>query len=300
MNKKFILLGLFFYTSIFCSYPRKVTNLFHDLVVHNMEETLDKIVEIISRKEKGVYFRFADGEIEVAHGRDSAHQKRNKRLAKELKEALLINCPNVMKASRLNCKELGGYVKGMFPGNLETSLDWCINLLKKSEKLWGGPIKDVYQTHFLHYYAQFRPEECMRFLKFLKENNCYLLIGNNKIPEDVRKTLLGNDCKFVPTPVVNAYNQIDRIERECLEKVPNDGEYKIIVTAMGVSGKALQKRLWKKLDNVFLFDFGSLIDGLCDFKELRRGTYQKPRAWLRYGKFDGLKFFSTLSDYLSR
>ena len=27
----------------------------------------------------------------------------------------------------------------------------------------------------------------------------------------------------------------------------------------------MQKRLWYKLDNVFLFDFGSLIDALCDW-----------------------------------
>lgn len=104
------------------------------------------------------------------------------------------------------------------------------------------------------------------------------MISNENIPAYVRKTSFGDDCKFGPTSIINSHKQIDGIEKECLEKIPNNAEYKIIVTAMGVSGKALQKRLWKKLDNIFLFDFGSLIDGFCDFKDLRKGKYGRPIA----------------------
>jgi hypothetical protein len=56
---------------------------------------------------------------------------------------------------------------------------------------------------------------------------------------------------------------------------------------MGCSGRVLQKRLWNKLDNVFLFDFGSLLDALCGWDT---------RAWIKLSKFDAKKFISLLEQ----
>ncbi|GAH15612.1 unnamed protein product, partial [marine sediment metagenome] len=107
------------------------------------------------------------------------------------------------------------------------------------------------------------------------------------IPENIREALFGKNCKFVPTPSKNAYDQLDEIEKECLEQIPNNGKYKIIITSMGCAGRALQKRLWNKLDNVFLFDFGSLMDALC-------GQAKYVRMWIRYSNFDGKSFLKKL------
>ena len=56
---------------------------------------------------------------------------------------------------------------------------------------------------------------------------------------------------------------------------------------MGCAGRILQKRLWHKLDNVFLFDFGSLIDAICGWKT---------RAWIKLTHFDSEAFIKKLSQ----
>ena len=54
---------------------------------------------------------------------------------------------------------------------------------------------------------------------------------------------------------------------------------------MGCSGRAMQKRIWDNYNNVFLFDFGSLMDALCG---------DKTRAWIELTNFDK----STILDLL--
>ena len=46
---------------------------------------------------------------------------------------------------------------------------------------------------------------------------------------------------------------------------------------MGCSGRVLQKRLYNNHDNIFVFDFGSLMDALCGWNT---------RAWIELTNFD--------------
>jgi len=257
------------------------------LVFHRTESTLNRIMDVISKREKGVYLRFGDGDVNLANKKNDMFQKASNNLALEMREALSIKGKNVVKALPLCCKELGGYENGMFPGNHESNLPICRNLLNKAKLFWGDEIRDVYSPVALHFAATNYKCLCINFLKFLKRNNTFLLVGNENIPCRVRKVLFGENCKFVPTPSKNSYDAIDRIEEECLKKIANDSSYKIIVTAMGCSGRILQKRLWNKLDNVFLFDFGSLMDALCDWNT---------RAWIRLTKFDGNEILNLLKS----
>ena len=94
----------------------------------------------------------------------------------------------------------------------------------------------------------------------------------------------------MPTPAKNSYDEIDRIEEECLVKLAGIDGYKIVVTSMGCSGRALQKRLWNKQDNIFLFDFGSLMDAICGW-----GT----RDWINLTHFDTQEFMKALKKELS-
>jgi hypothetical protein len=105
----------------------------------------------------------------------------------------------------------------------------------------------------------------------------------------LRELLFGAQCQYVPTPASNSYSEIDRIESECLAKAEKVGGYKIIVTCMGCSGRALQKRLWHKLDNVFLFDFGSLMDALCGWNT---------RYWIELVHFNSSDFVRLLEKEL--
>ena len=151
----------------------------------------------------------------------------------------------------------------MFPGNCETDLPWCSQIITRAQKFWKDPITDVYSHAAIRFAVVQYPSICLQFLSFLKGQNCYLLVGNKNIPKSVRVNLFGPYCKFVPTPDRNSYSEMDRIEMECLEAIAQDDSYKIIVVSMGCSGRVLEKRLWNKRDNIFLFDFGSLMDALC-------------------------------------
>ena len=203
-----------------------------------------------------------------------------------MREALALNGPTILKTLPLYCKEFKGYEPGMFPGNHESSYQWCLDILNKVSPFWNCAMQDVYSHAALHFAATQYPDYSIDFLKFLKKSNCYIFIGNKNIPKDIIETLFGPNCIFMPTPSEQSYNDIDRIENECLEKIDKNSDYKVIITAMGCSGRILQKRLWQKLGNVFLFDFGSLMDALCGWNT---------RAWIELTKFDADKFIANLT-----
>ncbi len=297
MNKQSIpsLYTIIFATSfviLFITRPIFSHDSFPLLKFHGTFETLSKIQEIIEKKEKGAYLRFGDGDINLALGQGELLQSANQRLMFEMREAFSLDHKNVLRCLPLYCKELGGWESGMFPGNHESPYSWCLDILHKSKQLWNSPIIDVYSHAALHFSATTMPQFCINFLKFLKTNNCCLLIGNQNIPEHIRTLLFGEQCIFIPTPTHQSYQSIDTIEKECLAHVAimPTKTYKIIVTAMGCSGRALQKRLWMKLDDVFLFDFGSLMDALCGWNT---------RAWIELTKFDEKTFLQKLEQSLT-
>lgn len=267
--------------------PQEIHAQFEKLTFHKTKETLERIKEIISAKQKGTYLRFGDGDIVLANGGNDMFQAQNRNLQLEMQEALRLNGPTILKTLPLYCHELNGWESGMLPGNHEAPLDWCVDILNRAQRFWNAEFTDVYSHVALHFSSTQYEDECITFLKFLKSTNCVLLIGNKNIPMQIRELLFGNKCAFIPTPDNNSYNQIDRIEQECLSKIPKNNDYKVIITSMGCSGRALQKRLWHKLDNVFLFDFGSLMDALCGWDT---------RVWISLSKFNAEKFIKHLSQ----
>ncbi len=252
-------------------------------------ETLSKITEIITKQEKGIYLRFGDGDVVLANGQNDSNQQWNADLQKEMREAFAFNGSNVLKCLPLGCRELGGFEEGMFPGNHEQSYEWCVDILHLASGIWNGEMKDIYSMTALAHCATNRLNVCLEFLKFLKHSGCAVLVGNCNIPAYVRELLFGSDCQFVPTPAQNSYLEIDRIEKDCcgiIQKVPG---YKVIVTSMGCSGRVLQKRLWHKFDDIFLFDFGSLMDAICGWDT---------REWIHVLHFDHHQFLRILEKEL--
>lgn len=254
---------------------------------HTTKETLLKIKNIISQKEKGAYLRFGDGDVNLATGTRELMQSFNPNLQKEMIEAFLLEAPTIIRGFPLYSKEFNGYEEGMFPGNHTGPSEWFMDLLNKIKHLWKGDNQDLYSHAALCFAATQYPDFCINILRFIKKSNCAILIGNEKIPNSIKNLLFGEECIFIPAPSSNSYNKIDLLEEKCLEICKNNKEYKIIITSMGCSGRALQKRLWKKLNNVFLFDFGSLMDALCGFNS---------RAWIELTKFDEKKFLKQLES----
>jgi hypothetical protein len=252
---------------------------------HKTHETLDKIEEIITHRQKGAYFRFGDGDVNLAYGENDSYQATQGPLRQEMLEAFALNGPTVLKTLPLYCNEFNGWEEGMFPGNHEGPYWWCMNILTRAEKIWSEPVTDVYSHAALAFAATNYPQKCIEFLAFLRAQSPCLFVGNKNVPSAIRELLFGSSCIFIPTPANNSYKEIDRIERQCLEALQNQPGYKIIITAMGCSGRALQKRLWNQCDDIFLFDFGSLIDSLCGWNT---------RAWMELTHLNGEEFIQKL------
>lgn len=253
------------------------------------EKTLNRIMEIISKNEKGVYLRFGDGDVLLAIGKDDSYQMRNSSLQNEMREAFALDGPNVLKCLPLGCKEFGGFEEGMSDGVHGTSYEICLANVRRAAPIWNGEMEDVYSMTALAHVAVTKIDLCVKFLKFIKQSPHCIFVGNCNVPSSIRSMLFGSNCPFIPTPDRNSYYEIDRIEQECLQIANSIPDYKIIITSMGCSGRALQKRLWNKLDNVFLFDFGSLMDAICGWAT---------RDWITLTHFDSDRFCQTLEREL--
>ena len=165
------------------------------------EETLTKITEIISNKQKGAYFRFGDGDINLAFGINDLLQPARDQLLVGMREAFLI-MSTVLKTLPLYCREFNGYEGRTVSGNHEAPYEWCLDKLLKAVSLWGGPITDVYSHAALSFAATHKQDLCINFLKFLKDTSCYMFIGNENIPQEIKDLLFGKGCIFVPdTPI---------------------------------------------------------------------------------------------------
>ena len=264
---------LLFFAVIFVHCVVAVNDLAPKMVFHKSKDTLEKIKEIIRVKEKGLYLRLGDGEISVALGTGALEQSDDAGVSKEMREAFATNGTNVLKSLPLNCKEYGGFEPGMHEGLHYWPYSFCRTYLTKAKQLWGAEITDVYSQVALHHLMINDTDYCVDFFKFLKKSNCTVFIGNQNIPAHIRNALLGSQCKFIPIPPRNAYQHIDRIERECLAALSQTNGYQVVVMAAGPTGIILQKRLWKKLNDVFLFNLGSIVDLLCG--------WHSTREWIR-------------------
>lgn len=256
------------------------------IIFHQSKDTLLKVIDIIAQKKKGAYIRFGDGDINIACGQSDSNQIVTNKISEEMRQVLKMQGEYVLKALPLNCAEFGGLEKGMFPGNHEWPYSACVSFIKRVTPFWNAPLKDVYSAVALHFMATKDPNFCVRFLQCLKNSNTTLFIGNEHVPNAVKNALFGPNCVHIRTASRNAFIDIDRAEEESIAELSKDQNYKVVVLAMGCSGKVLIKRLWNKTDNVFFIDFGSLIDALCGWNT---------RAWIELTGFDKEKFLNLLS-----
>lgn len=273
MKQQAMLPLMFIYSFIYApiKLPTKPACLFF-----NTGETLHTIRNIIAQKTKGAYLRFGDGDVYLANGIADMLQKPTYSLSREMQEAFAIEGETVLKTLPIHNKKWKTVEKNMFYNNHESTLKACKYFFKSIQQFTGYRTNRIYSTVALHYQATYYPEACASFLRFLKKNHC-ILIGNKNIPREIIDLLFGVGTSHIPTPDNNSYTEIDRIEKEALQALAVDNQYTVIVTAMGCSGRILQKRLWHQCANVFLFDFGSLLDALCGWNT---------RAWIPLSHFD--------------
>jgi hypothetical protein len=237
--------------------------------------TINDITQAISYKKRGAYLRFGDGDIFLMLGLDDMLHKANEKMAKEMKEAFSLRQGELHKALAIHSK-IFGFEEGMHEDMHLVSNQKALNYLASTHNYFD--VKNIYTPVALHYLSTFDQESCVDFLKFLRSCNP-IFVGNEKIQISLVKKLFGEI--YIKTPSSNSYNEIDRIEKELIAILDsNKEEYRVVVIAMGCPGRILQKRILKRGYNVYLFDFGSLLDAF---------NGESSRLWIDIANLENLK-----------
>jgi hypothetical protein len=236
---------------------KKKQYLIQNIKIKSSLETLKDIQNTITNKQNGAYMRFGDGDIFLMLGKDDMLHQANIKMAAEMKEAIKFKKGVTHKGFPFHSKLLG-YEKGMeVDMHLVSDVD-ALKFLAATHSFID--IHNIYTSFALHYLATFNQEACVQFLIFLRSTNPIFVGNKNLRPELLRKLFSDTHIK---TPDTNSYIEIDRIEMELIEELDKKkNEFQVIVVAMGCPGRILQKRILKKGYNVYLFDFGSLLDAL--------------------------------------
>ncbi|MDC0408582.1 glycosyltransferase [Flavobacteriaceae bacterium] len=225
------------------------------LIIKNAFETLDLIKASIRDKKKGGYFRFGDGDINLMMGKDDMLHKANRKLQKEMRQAFKINVGNNHVGLPIY-SDLFGYEDGMSLGIHKVPDELAIKYLAQVYKLVD--IEKLVNSFALHMVAMQNRDYCINFLQFIKSQKP-IFVGNEEIKDSVFKALFNHE--FIKTPKENSYSKIDYAEKTlCAILNKSRNEFRLIVVAMGCPGRIFQKRILNKGYNVYLFDFGSLLD----------------------------------------
>lgn len=219
------------------------------------KDTLQSIENTIANQKKGAYLRFGDGDIYLMLGKDELLNKANVQLSKDLKRAMKSTIGTLHKGIPIH-SEWYGYEPGMTLGMHLVTNQEASKYLKATYKLLQT--NTIYTPVALHYTAVFQPEICASFLKFLKKQQP-VFVGNENVAPHLIEKLFG--AEHIKTPAVNSYQEFHRIEKELVQTLQNrNKDFDVVVVAMGCPGRALQQRILEKGFNVYLFDFGSLLD----------------------------------------
>ncbi len=251
----------------------KTIEVFKDTVqIISPFETLDIIHTTIKENKKGAYVRFGDGDVFLLTGSNDIYQTSSKELSTEMEETFKLKGDYIFKSLSIH-SNLYGKEDKMIEGNHLVNNGLANRLLYNTFQYFVG--HKIYSPVALHYCASYKPMIANSFLKTLKKKTI-LFIGNEEIPEDIVHLLFG-DAKHIKTPSKNAYSYIDRVENDSNDYLTKNKKYGVVVIAMGCSGRPLTKRLINKNYNIFIFDFGSLLDGIIGFNS---------RPWLDIAKID--------------
>ena len=261
-----------------------VDELKNKVKIISAEDTLDTLESYINNNRKGVYMRFGDGDIFLSKNKDDGFQKSNPILAKEMEESLSLQGQNVLKCLAIHSEQFG-FSEGMVRGNHKNKDKFALKLFKDSYKYFVGCT--IYSPVALHFVATQNPERANQFLKNLKIKTS-IFIGNENVKQETLQLLFGKKVIHIKTPSENAFSKIDEIEDQAMQQIKKINDFSVIVVAMGCSGRPLMKRIWKQNCNTFIFDFGSLLDGI---------EGNNSRTWLKINAINYSTLLSELENY---
>ncbi|MXO06015.1 GT-D fold domain-containing glycosyltransferase [Flavobacterium sp. HBTb2-11-1] len=248
-------------------------SLSHTISIVSTKETLDEVESSIINNQRGAYLRFGDGDVFLMNGGKDSYQTNNKKLSEEMKEVFLMQGSHIYKCLAIHSDRFG-YEKGMSKGNHKNEDKLALKLFTDCFIYFVGC--RIYSPVALHFSSTNNVLRANSFLKTLKKYT-KIFVGNQSVDMDLKELLFGCKTVHVRTPEKDAYAEIDRIENEVLNLISANDGFFVITIAMGCSGRPLMKRIWDQNQNVFLFDFGSLLDGISG---------KNSRKWLEINNLD--------------
>lgn len=220
--------------------------------VETTHATFAKICNALYTNRPFVYSRYGDGDFEVMCGRPDAQQSFSEALAVELEELFFHDVPNNLVGVCMHSQE-----PGMETGTL---LAWdnplYVDILNQycATRVFENAIP-------LHYYCMFRPLEMRHFLHELAKVPNKVFVGNTS--RELVEAVLGPVKHYVPVEYVDAYASIDQWWPE-VDKLTQ--EPMTVISAAGLSTRAMHRRLLLKGYEGQALDFGSVIDFLTGFE----------------------------------
>ena len=236
---------------------------------YQSHDTIKKIINIISNKEKGAYIRFGDGDLNIMYGLNDSYNVCTPLFKTEVRESICIDDDNYLKGVCLMCNKFGLLEDKMWGGNHEWTEDACNDHYSKIHNIRKKHLTDYYCVVVFNYLLTTYREQSYEYMYNLRSlclNNDVIFIGNNNIKTDIVNLYFGEKYSMIECPSNNSYSAINGIENQLINKINENDNYKIIIMCCGVTTRCLIKRLWINNNinaNFFMLDLGSIIDALC-------------------------------------
>jgi hypothetical protein len=249
--------------------------------IYSSEETANRVLSIIQKREKGALARFGDGDTRIANGlcsRTHRNAGNIKNLQKDMKESFGINHPNYLRSLCLYFEDYATRLKSVV--SVQRIYDKIQREIQTTSKLWVGP-RSIYSPYSMIWLLHENEDRfCQYMYNISHAVDNIIFVGNKNIPYSLVQSLFYNQIlqdRVIECPVTNAGLVFEDIWKSIDSKMKELRGYTLVVLCCGNTGRALCGRLWKSNynRNYFVLDYGSLIDGLAGYTT---------RSWIKGSK----------------
>ena len=227
-----------------------------EMKTKDIQETLNYLYEKLGSEKQVFYSRFGDGDFEIMKGKRELLHKYSPELQQELKASFEILDDNYIRGVMFNEPTYNGRELVHQPPETYNELAGFIQNNFKEHKQFK------FYSHVLLTYIIIHEQEIFQdFMNNFIRPKKKLFIGSVKKSSIER--LVGKVDYYVETPSKDAYYHIDEWWPKVLDFVD---EVDLVLPAVGMAGRVIQKRLWKLNKKVHSIELGSMVDTVDDLK----------------------------------
>jgi len=239
-------------------------------ILVSTHETVQKIIEMIQKKQGGIYLRYGDGDFNILLGQYDMLANPTPEFQHWMRESMKISDDSVLTSIPHHCKEINTLEEGMCGGNHECPLHMFQGFIKNIST-FHVPTR-LYSSVALCYCASHFPDTVIELHREIKMNNV-LYIGNTMYSNEFLSTLFGISLDQIHVPQRDSFLEHDRVFLEfdaMYQQKYKSLDFFVIIMAAGCGGRAFSGELYSKYyqhkRNFFILDYGSLLDCLWGYQ----------------------------------